>query len=102
MSSNQNSLNNSSHNYSPNQSTGIKRRCRSAQGRTELKNNLLGQVEDGKETTIEGTLMPENFGKSTKKFIEMRTGEALYIKETGEAFYQKSKTDVLVLVNDFK
>ena len=95
--SNQASQNNSSHSNSPNQTTGLRRRCRSAQGRTDLKNTLLNQARVGEPDATQLQL-----GAAVKKFVETKTGEVIYLKQTGEAFYQKTKSDVLVLISDLK
>jgi len=51
------------------------------------------------EVTKEDKRLPDCFPPTTRKFIESRTGEIIYLKETGEAFYQRSKVDPnLVLI----
>ncbi len=43
------------------------------------------------------------FNQNTRKFVEAKTGEILYIKESGEAYYQRQKdNNNLILVTDFK
>lgn len=53
--------------------------------------------------TIEDKRLPDCFPPSTRKFVETRTGETIYLKETGEAFYQRSKVDPnLILISDLR
>ncbi len=43
------------------------------------------------------------FNQNTRRFVEAKTGEILYIKESGEAYYQRQKdNNNLILVTDFK
>ncbi len=39
---------------------------------------------------------------NTKKFIEANSGEILYVKETGECFYQQSKTGNYVKIDNMR
>lgn len=55
------------------------------------------------EVTKEDKRLPDCFPPTTRKFVESRTGEIIYLKETGEAFYQRSKVDPnLVLIQDLR
>ncbi len=47
--------------------------------------------------------IPECFPKlTTKKYVELGTGEAVFVKENGEVFYQRSPKDHIIMVNDIK
>ena len=47
--------------------------------------------------------IPECFPKlSTKKYVEVGTGEAVFVKDNGEVFYQRSPKDHIIMVNDIK
>jgi hypothetical protein len=47
--------------------------------------------------------IPECFQKlTTKKYVEVGTGEAVFVKENGEVFYQRSSKDHIIMVNDIK
>lgn len=47
-------------------------------------------MEEKKKTnefTLADTNIPSVFPPTTKKFVEVRTGEIIYLKENGEGFY---------------
>jgi CTP-dependent riboflavin kinase len=47
--------------------------------------------------------IPEIFPQlTTKKFIEGRTGEMIYVKDNGESYYQRSNDDPIITILDMK
>lgn len=53
--------------------------------------------------THQQTTIPEIFPQhSTKKFIEVRTGETLYLKDSGELYYQRGDKEPIVSIQDCK
>jgi hypothetical protein len=46
--------------------------------------------------------LPDCFPQGTRKFVEVNSGEVLYLKETGETFYQKATNENLILISDLK
>ena len=89
-----------------------RRRCRSQQSREgvgRLKNNLLSYHKkemnvdsDDKVSLGSASGMDIEAIKGTKKFVEVRSGEILYIKESGEILYQRGKGSNLTPISDIK
>jgi hypothetical protein len=47
--------------------------------------------------------IPECFPKlTTKKNVEVGSGEVVFVKENGEVFYQRSPKDNIIMVNEIK
>jgi hypothetical protein len=46
--------------------------------------------------------VPECFPHTTKKYVEVASGETLFVKENGEVFYQRSPKDHIIMVSDIK
>lgn len=57
-----------------------------------------------KQVDLTHDKIPECFPQTTtKKFVEVKSGEIIYLKETGEAYYQRTYQDPsLILIQDLR